>query len=280
MAEFGSCHRNESSGSLHGLLRVRGLTQDDAHIFCTEEQITSETVAFCNLLSKVYNQLGFKEFVVKFSDRPDVRAGSDDVWDKAEESLKSAVQAAGLSYILNKGEGAFYGPKLEFVLKDAIGRDWQCGTLQVDFILPERLGAVYIGSDGNKHVPVMIHRAILGTLERFIGVLIEQYEGKFPLWLAPDQISIVTITSDADHYAEQVKSELDKVGYRTVLDISNEKINYKIRHHSLQKVPFIIVVGKQEVENKTISVRRLGSSEQDSLTLPQLLNELNEKNKY
>jgi len=280
MAEFGSCHRNESSGSLHGLLRVRGLTQDDAHIFCTEEQITSETVAFCNLLSKIYNQLGFKEFVVKFSDRPDVRAGSDEVWDKAEESLKNAVQAAGLSYILNKGEGAFYGPKLEFVLKDAIGRDWQCGTLQVDFILPERLGAVYIGRDGNKHIPVMIHRAILGTLERFIGILIEQYEGKFPLWLAPDQISILTITSEADDYVRQVKMELDNAGYRTVLDISNEKINYKIRHHSLQKVPFILAIGKREVENKTVSVRRLGSNNQESLTLTQLLHELDDKNKY
>jgi threonyl-tRNA synthetase len=194
--------------------------------------------------------------------------------------LKSAVEAAGLTCSLNKGEGAFYGPKLEFVLKDAIGRDWQCGTLQVDFILPERLGATYIGSDGNKHIPVMIHRAILGTLERFIGVLIEQYEGKFPLWLAPEQVSILTITSDADKYAEQVKAELDQAGYRTVLDISNEKINYKIRHHSLQKVPFIVVVGKQEVENKTVSVRRLGSNDQESLTLHQLLSELNEKNKY
>jgi threonyl-tRNA synthetase len=280
MSEFGCCHRNESSGSLHGLLRVRGLTQDDGHIFCTEEQITAETVAFCSLLSKIYRQLGFNEFLVKFSDRPDVRAGTDAAWDRAEGLLKSAVEAAGLTCSLNKGEGAFYGPKLEFVLKDAIGRDWQCGTLQVDFILPERLGATYIGSDGNKHIPVMIHRAILGTLERFIGVLIEQYEGKFPLWLAPEQVSILTITSDADKYAEQVKAELDQAGYRTVLDISNEKINYKIRHHSLQKVPFIVVVGKQEVENKTVSVRRLGSNDQESLTLHQLLSELNEKNKY
>lgn len=280
MSEFGCCHRNESSGSLHGLLRVRGLTQDDGHIFCTEEQITAETVAFCSLLSKIYRQLGFNEFLVKFSDRPDVRAGTDAAWDRAESLLKSAVEAAGLTCSLNKGEGAFYGPKLEFVLKDAIGRDWQCGTLQVDFILPERLGATYIGSDGNKHIPVMIHRAILGTLERFIGVLIEQYEGKFPLWLAPEQVSILTITSDADKYAEQVKAELDRAGYRTVLDISNEKINYKIRHHSLQKVPLIVVVGKQEVENKTVSVRRLGSNDQESLTLHQLLSELNEKNKY
>ncbi len=280
MSEFGCCHRNESSGSLHGLLRVRGLTQDDGHIFCTEEQITAETVAFCSLLSKIYRQLGFNEFLVKFSDRPDVRAGTDAAWDRAESLLKSAVEAAGLTCSLNKGEGAFYGPKLEFVLKDAIGRDWQCGTLQVDFILPERLGATYIGSDGNKHIPVMIHRAILGTLERFMGVLIEQYEGKFPLWLAPEQVSILTITSDADKYAEQVKAELDRAGYRTVLDISNEKINYKIRHHSLQKVPFIVVVGKQEVENKTVSVRRLGSNDQESLTLHQLLSELNEKNKY
>lgn len=280
MAEFGSCHRNESSGSLHGLLRVRGFTQDDAHIFCTEEQITSETVAFCKLLKEIYQKLGFTDFVVKFSDRPEVRAGTDEAWDKAEQYLQTAVEAAGISCIANKGEGAFYGPKLEFVLKDAIGRDWQCGTFQVDFILPQRLGATYIGSDGNKHIPVMLHRAILGTLERFIGILIEQYEGKLPLWLAPVQLAVLPITTESDGYGERVKQLLDQKGFRTVLDISNEKINYKIRHHSLQKVPVIVVVGKQEADNGTVSIRRLGSNDQEVMSLDQLLQQLNEEIKY
>lgn len=277
MAEFGSCHRNESSGSLHGLLRVRGFTQDDAHIFCTEDQITDETISFCNLLKTIYGKLGFNDFIVKFSDRPEVRAGSNEVWDKAEEALKIAVEAAGITCSLNKGEGAFYGPKLEFVLKDAIGRDWQCGTFQVDFILPQRLGATYTGSDGLKHIPVMLHRAILGTLERFIGILIEQYEGKFPLWLAPTQVSVLTITSEADNYASLVKDRLSKAGYRTILDISNEKINYKIRQHSLQKVPIIAVVGKQESEQGTVSIRRLGSNEQEVMPLDSLLDLLKQE---
>ncbi len=280
MAEFGSCYRNESSGSLHGLLRVRGFTQDDGHIFCTEDQITDETIAFCKLLRDVYCKLGFNEFVVKFSDRPSVRAGSDEAWDKAEKSLRTAVEIARITCIENKGEGAFYGPKLEFVLKDAIGRDWQCGTLQVDYVLPQRLGATYIGKDGNKHTPAMLHRAILGTFERFIGILIEQYEGKFPLWLAPCQLSIVTITSYADDYAKQVKIQMDQAGYRTVLDMSNEKIDYKIRHHSMQKVPYIAVVGKKEVEENTISIRRLGFNDQNTMTVLQLIQQLNVENKY
>lgn len=277
MAEFGCCHRNEPSGSLHGLLRVRSFTQDDAHIFCTEDQITSETVAFCNLLKDVYKKLGFTDFTVKFSDRPAVRAGSDETWDKAEESLRQAIETAGVKCAINKGEGAFYGPKLEFVLKDAIGRDWQCGTFQVDLILPQRLGATYTGSDGAKHTPVILHRAILGTLERFIGILIEQYEGKFPLWLAPVQISILTITSDSDEYAQNVRQHLENAGYRTVLDISNEKINYKIRHHSLQKVPVIVVVGKTEIEQNNVSIRRLGSDGQEIMSLEDLQRQLKEE---
>ncbi|KKB96799.1 Threonine--tRNA ligase [Candidatus Arcanobacter lacustris] len=274
MAEFGSCHRNESSGSLHGLLRVRGFVQDDAHIFCSEDMITSETVAFCKLLKEVYHDFGFDDFQVKFSDRPDVRAGTDETWDKAENSLKEAVIAAGHEFVLNKGEGAFYGPKLEFVLKDAIGRDWQLGTLQVDFILPERLDASYIGSDGHKHRPVMLHRAIIGTFERFIGVLIEQHAGKFPLWLSPSQFVVLTITSDGDEYAASVCKALSDVGMRGTLDISSEKVNYKIRKYSLLKVPVILVVGKQEMQDNSVSVRRLGSDEQVVISLEQLLKDL------
>jgi threonyl-tRNA synthetase len=274
MAEFGNCHRNETSGSLHGIMRVRGMTQDDAHIFCTEDMITDETIKFCALLREVYQDFGFTDIKVKFSDRPEVRAGSDEIWDKAESSLKDAVTAAGLEYTINPGEGAFYGPKLEFVLKDAIGRDWQCGTLQVDFILPERLGASYIGPDGNKHRPVMLHRAIIGTLERFIGILIEEYAGHFPLWLAPVQVMLATITSDADEYAIAIKDKLQQHGLRVELDISNEKINYKIRQHSLSKIPVIFALGKQEVENNTVSVRRLGSANQQIVPLEQIIKEL------
>ncbi|MGL9726132.1 MAG: threonine--tRNA ligase [Wolbachia sp.] len=264
MAEFGTCHRNESSGSLHGLMRVRGFTQDDAHIFCMEEQVNSETVKFCDLLKEVYSELGFNEISVKFSDRPNVRAGDDAVWNRAEKALLGAVKETGLSYELNHGEGAFYGPKLEFVLKDAIGRSWQCGTLQVDFILPERLGAFYIGVDGNKHHPVMLHRAILGTFERFIGVLIEHYAGKFPLWLAPTQLTILTITNEADSYARKIGDFLKKQGIRVKTDLTNEKISYKIRLHSLNKVPILWIVGKNEIKNKTVSVRNLGSEKQES----------------
>jgi threonyl-tRNA synthetase len=271
MAEFGACHRNEPSGALHGIMRVRGFTQDDAHIFCTEDQITSETVNFCNLLQQVYKELGFTEVRVKFSDRPAKRAGTDATWDKAEGALKDAVKAAGLEYTLNPGEGAFYGPKLEFVLKDTIGRDWQCGTLQVDFVLPERLDASYIGQDGAKHRPVMLHRAILGSFERFIGILIEHHAGKFPLWLAPVQVVIATITNDVDSYAHEVKAALEAAGLRAQVDVGSDKISYKIREHSLGKIPVIFAVGKREMEEKTVSVRRLGSEKQEVLALESII---------
>ncbi len=264
MAEFGCCHRNESSGSLHGLLRVRGMTQDDAHIFCTEDQITAETIAFTSLLKEIYKDLGFEEISIKFSDRPDVRAGSDDIWDKAEKSLKDAIKAAGLPYELNKGEGAFYGPKLEFVLTDALKREWQCGTLQVDFVLPERLGAQYVSEDGSKRTPVMLHRAILGTLERFMGILIEQYSGAFPLWLAPVQAAVLTLNNEVDDYAIDLQNTLKSRNFRSILDNSNEKINYKIRKHSLQKIPLLLILGRDEKENSTVTVRKLGSNEQFS----------------
>jgi threonyl-tRNA synthetase len=266
-AEFGTCHRNEASGALHGLTRVRAMVQDDGHIFCTEDQIVSETKKFCELLARVYKDLGFEEFRVRFADRPPVRAGDDAIWDKAEKALREATQAVGLEYSLNTGEGAFYGPKLEFVLKDAIGREWQCGTLQVDFVLPERLDASYVGEDGKKHRPVMVHRAILGSFERFISILIEHHAGKFPLWLAPVQIAVTPITNDQDEYAHSVATALKKNGFRVKLDLRNEKINYKIRELSLAKIPLIFVVGKMEVEQKTVAIRRLGSQNQETLSL-------------
>jgi threonyl-tRNA synthetase len=278
MAEFGSCHRNEPSGALHGLMRVRAFVQDDAHIFCTEDQITSETKAFCDLLLAVYKDLGFESVRVKFSDRPEVRAGSDATWDKAEAALKAATEAAGLEWTLNPGEGAFYGPKLEFVLRDAIGRDWQCGTLQVDFVLPERLDAEYVAEDGSKRRPVMLHRAILGSFERFIGILIENYAGKFPLWLAPLQVVVTTITSDADSYAEEVVAALKARGLRVSVDLRNEKINYKVREHSHAKVPVIAVVGKREAEERTVALRRLGSEKtQEVLALSEALDTLGQE---
>ena len=267
MAEFGACHRNEPSGALHGLMRVRGFVQDDAHIFCTEDQITSETIAFCDLLKTVYKDLGFTDVSVKFSDRPEKRAGEDATWDKAEKALLDATKAAGLETTLNPGEGAFYGPKLEFVLRDAIGRDWQCGTLQVDFVLPERLDANYVGEDGQKHRPVMLHRAILGSFERFIGILIEQYAGKFPHWMAPVQVAVCSITNDHDGYALEVTEALKAAGLRVVMDTASEKINFKVRNHSLQKVPFIIAVGGREAEQRTVALRRLGSDGQETLAL-------------
>jgi threonyl-tRNA synthetase len=267
MAEFGSCHRNEPSGALHGLMRVRAFVQDDAHIFCTEEQINSETVAFCELLLSVYRDLGFDEVVVRFSDRPETRAGTDETWDKAEAALTEAVEQTGLAYTLDPGEGAFYGPKLDFVLRDAIGRDWQCGTLQVDFVLPDRLDASYIGEDGAKHRPVMLHRAILGSFERFLAILIEQYAGRFPLWLAPVQATVATITSDADAYAEEVRAAFAAAGLRVATDLRNEKINYKVRELSLAKVPLIAVVGRREAEERTIALRRLGGKDQEILAL-------------
>ncbi|MCX7338866.1 MAG: threonine--tRNA ligase [Alphaproteobacteria bacterium] len=274
MAEFGSCHRNEPSGSLHGLMRVRAFTQDDAHIFCTPEQIVSETKIFCDLLMEIYKALGFTDVRVKFSDRPEKRAGDDSVWDLAEQSLITAATAAGLDYTLNPGEGAFYGPKLEFVLKDALGRDWQCGTLQVDFVLPERLDASYIGEDGKKHRPVMLHRAILGTFERFIGVLIENCAGKFPVWLAPVQAVVATITSDGEEYATALYQHLLDLGIRVTLDTRNEKINYKVREHSLQKVPYLLVVGKREAEENTVAVRRLGGEAQQVVSRQEIIDTL------
>jgi threonyl-tRNA synthetase len=276
VAEFGSCHRFEPSGALHGIMRVRNFTQDDAHIFCREEQITEETVAFCNMLANVYKDLGFDTFSVKFSDRPEVRAGSDEVWDRAETALKTAVIAAGYEFITNPGEGAFYGPKLEFVLRDAIGRDWQCGTLQVDFVLPERLGADYIAEDGSKKRPVMLHRAILGSFERFIGILIEQYAGKFPLWLSPLQVMVTTIVSDADNYAGDVYKTLKENNIRVDIDTRNEKVNYKIREHSLAKVPILAIIGRKEAEEKTVSVRHLGEENQEIMKLVDFVKYLND----
>jgi len=267
MAEFGSCHRYEPSGALHGIMRVRAFTQDDAHIFCTETQIASETVRFVELLSSIYRDFGFPEFRIKFSDRPAERVGDDAVWDHAEAALKEACATAGVDYTLNPGEGAFYGPKLEFVLRDAIGRDWQCGTLQVDFNLPERLDAEYVGEDGARHRPVMLHRAILGSFERFLGILIEQYAGRFPLWLAPVQVVVATIVSDADAYATEVAAALTKAGLAVQTDLSNQKINAKVREHSLQHVPVLAVVGRKEAEAGTVALRRLGSQAQDVLPL-------------
>jgi threonyl-tRNA synthetase len=274
LAEFGACHRNEPSGSLHGIMRVRGFTQDDAHIFCTMEQIKDETIAFVGFLRSVYKDLGFEDIRVKFSDRPEVRAGSDDVWDKAEGALREATEAAGLEYTLNPGEGAFYGPKLEFVIKDAVGRDWQCGTLQVDMVLPERLGAQYIAETGEKRTAVMVHRAILGSFERFIGILIEHHAGKFPLWLAPVQAVVCPITSDWDAYAEEVCALLKNKGIRVKSDTRNEKISYKIREWSHQKVPYILVVGKKEAEERQVTLRQLGSEVQEMLALQQTLDKL------
>jgi len=279
MAEFGSCHRNEASGGLHGLLRVRNFVQDDAHIFCSEDQINSETVAFCKLLLEVYNDFGFSKVKVKFSDRPEVRAGEDTVWDKSEAALKSAVEEAGIEYEMNPGEGAFYGPKLEFVLTDAVGRDWQCGTLQVDFVLPERLDAEYIASNGQKTRPVMLHRAIIGTFERFIGILIEEYAGRFPLWLAPVQVAIVGITNDLDEHIKQLNTCLIAADIRSELDISKEKVNYKIRNFSNQKVPIIAIIGKKEQEEWTVTLRRLGIEEQITVSVEELIQIVQTENK-
>ncbi len=269
MAEFGSCHRYEPSGALHGIMRVRAFTQDDAHIFCTEAQVTPETVRFVGLLSLIYRDFGFPEFRVKFADRPPVRAGADEVWDRAEEALRAACATAGVDYELNPGEGAFYGPKLEFVLRDAIGRDWQCGTLQVDFVLPERLGAEYVAEDGTRRRPVMLHRAILGSFERFLGILIEQYAGRFPLWLAPVQVVVATIVSDADDFAREAAEALRAAGLTVELDLSNQKINAKVRAHSVAHVPVLAVVGRREAEARSVALRRLGMDTQQVLPLEQ-----------
>ena len=263
MAEFGSCHRNEPSGALHGLMRVRNFVQDDAHIFCTEDQIESETINFCKLLQEVYGELGFEKVSIMFADRPDQRVGSDEIWDKAESALLNASKATGIPFDKNIGDGAFYGPKLDFYLHDAIGRKWQCGTLQVDFNMPGRLGASYIGEDNEKHIPVMLHRAILGSLERFTGILIEHYEGRFPLWLSPIQVVIATITSKADEYAKKIENIFIARGIRVILDSRNEKINYKVREHSINKVPYIFVVGLNEMNDETVAIRKLGSKKQE-----------------
>ena len=265
MAEFGSCHRNEPSGALHGIMRVRAFTQDDAHIFCTEDQITEESVKFCALLQSIYADFGFYDVRVKFSDRPEVRAGDDATWNRAEAALTDATHAAGLDTVLNPGEGAFYGPKLEFVLRDAIGRDWQCGTLQVDFVLPDRLDAEYVGEDGKRRRPVMLHRAILGSIERWIGILIEQYSGRMPAWLAPVQIVVASITDSANAYASEVAAAAVAAGLRVETDLRNEKISFKVREHSVMKVPFILAVGGREAEAGTVALRRLGSNDQQVL---------------
>ena len=271
MAEFGSCHRNESSGSLHGIMRVRAFTQDDAHIFCEEHQINDETVKFCNLLKEVYQDFGFFDVKVKFSTRPEKRAGSDETWDKAENALSQAVKEAGLTCEINPGEGAFYGPKLEFTLVDAIGREWQCGTFQVDFILPERLDASYVAQDGTRKRPVMLHRAIIGTFERFIGILIENCAGKFPLWLSPIQVVVATITNDSDEYGAKVLEKLKAHQLRVQGDFDAQKINYKIREHSLKKVPYILAIGKKEAENNSVSVRKFGEENQEVMGLDEFI---------
>jgi threonyl-tRNA synthetase len=274
LAEFGKCHRYEPSGALHGMMRVRAFTQDDAHIFCTAEQITSESIAVCNLILGIYRDFGFDDIRIKFADRPAVRVGDDAVWDRAEASLLAALEAANLAYTHNPGEGAFYGPKLEFVLRDAIGRDWQCGTLQVDLNMPGRLGASYIAEDGNRHVPVMLHRAIFGSLERFIGILLEHHAGNLPLWLAPVQAKVLTITSDADEYAAAVTARLREAGLRAETDVRNEKISYKVREHSVAKIPVLLAVGQREVETGRVALRRLGSADQRILSVDEAVEEL------
>ncbi len=277
MAEFGCCHRNEAHGALHGLMRVRQMTQDDAHIFCREDQIIDEAVGFCGLVTQVYEDLGFNDVSVKLALRPDMRAGDDAVWDRAENGLRDALTAVGLEWEELPGEGAFYGPKIEYHLRDAIGRTWQCGTLQLDFVLPERLGASYIGVDGEKHMPVMLHRAVLGTLERFIGIMIESYAGKMPLWLAPQQVMVCPITTETDDYARHVVAALKAQGLRVDADTRNEKINYKVREHSVAKVPVILAVGGREAEAQTVSLRRLGSKDQEVVALDDVVTMLAEE---
>jgi len=279
LAEFGKVHRYEPSGALHGLMRVRAFTQDDAHIFCTEDQITAETGKVCQLLLGIYRDFGFDDVQIKFADRPPRRVGDDAVWDRAEAALESAMQSLGLDYTLNRGEGAFYGPKIEFVLRDAIGRDWQCGTLQVDFNRPGRLGASYIGEDGHKHTPVLLHRAIFGSLERFIGILLEHFAGALPFWLAPEQVVVTTITSDVDDYASSVAETLQQSGIRASTDLRNEKINYKVREHSLAKVPVIMALGKREMSDQTVSIRRLGARDQTVIPLTTAVEQLARENR-
>ena len=279
LSEFGKVHRYEPSGALHGLLRVRAFTQDDAHIFCTEDQITEESLSVTNLILEIYKDLGFKDIILKYSDRPEQRVGDDNIWDKSEAALLTAIKKSKLQYTVNKGEGAFYGPKIEFVLRDAIGRDWQCGTLQVDLNLPGRLGASYVSTDGTKKVPVMLHRALFGSLERFIGILIENYAGKLPFWLSPAQVVVCPIAEENNNYVKKLFEDLFKEGIKCEMDLRNEKINYKVREHSLAKVPFIIVCGKKEVANNTVTVRRLGSDKQDIMKREELIKNMLDLNK-
>jgi len=280
LSEFGKVHRYEPSGALHGLLRVRAFTQDDAHIFCTEEQITDECLSVTNLILKIYKDLGFENVLLKYSDRPQTRVGEDKIWDKSEKALLEAVKKSKLNYEINKGEGAFYGPKIEFVLRDAIGRDWQCGTLQVDLNLPSRLGASYVASDGSKKVPVMLHRALFGSLERFIGILIEHYAGKLPLWLSPLQVVVLPIASEFDDYAKNIFEQCLKAGINAEVDLKNQKINYKVREHSLSKVPLLLICGQKEVTNKTVTIRKLGSEKQETISLEQAIKNMSEQNKF
>ena len=279
LSEFGKVHRYEPSGALHGLLRVRAFTQDDAHIFCTEDQITQESLTVTNLILKIYKDLGFENVILKYSDRPEKRVGDDSVWDKSEAALLSAIKQSKLEYTTNKGEGAFYGPKIEFVLRDAIGRDWQCGTLQVDLNLPERLGASYVDKDGTKKVPVMLHRALFGSLERFIGIIIENYAGKLPFWLAPTQAVVLPIAEENNDYVKKLFEDLFKEGIKCEVDLRNQKINYKIREHSLAKIPMILVCGKKEVAEDTVTVRRLGSEKQETFKRAELIKNILDENK-
>ena len=274
ISEFGKVHRYEPSGALHGLMRVRAFTQDDAHIFCTEEQITEESLKVTNLILDIYKSFGFENVKLKFSDRPEKRVGDDKIWDKSEKALLDAIKTSGLKYEINKGEGAFYGPKIEFVLIDAIERDWQCGTLQVDFNLPGRLGASYVANDGTKKIPVMLHRAMFGSLERFIGILIEHHAGKFPFWLSPEQVAVLPISNEQNDYASKVKLLLEKKGLRSIIDVRNEKINYKIREHSVSKIPVLMICGAKEVQNNTITIRKLGQTNQQTVTLEEAVNKL------
>ena len=280
LSEFGKVHRYEPSGALHGLMRVRAFTQDDAHIFCTEDQITEECLNVTNLILEIYKDLGFKNVLLQFSDRPEKRVGEDRIWDKAESALLKAIKQSKLKYEINKGEGAFYGPKIDFVLRDTIGRDWQCGTLQVDLNLPSRLGATYIASDGSKKVPVMLHRALFGSLERFIGILIEHYAGKLPLWLSPIQAVVIPIASEFDNYAKKIFEECTKAGINTEVDLKNQKINYKIREHSLAKIPLLLICGEKEKKSKSVTIRKLGSEKQETLSLDKAINQISKKNKF
>ena len=279
MSEFGKVHRYEPSGALHGLLRVRAFTQDDAHIFCSEDQITQECLNVTNLILEIYKDLGFENVILKYSDRPDVRVGEDIVWDKSEAALLEAIKASKLKYTINKGEGAFYGPKIEFVLRDAIGRDWQCGTLQVDLNLPERLGASYIDKDGSKKVPVMLHRALFGSLERFIGILIEHYSGKLPFWISPLQLVIIPVSNDFDDYAKKINIEIKKSGIKCEVDLKNHNLNYKIREHSLSKVPLLLICGKKEVDSNTVTIRRLDSNKQENMAVDLFIKKFSALNK-